>query len=227
MLTNIVMLCHDRYALTKQAVASIRTNTNPAAYTLTLVDDNSQDFRTRNFLRDQVLYFPQNTTLVSVVGGKHVLGALKNLGVRHSELTFGRGDWLCVLDCDVCVFPGWLDRLTKPEPEGAVILGGCRHPYHAINVDHGDWVETDAVAGYCQVMSWLLWDQVGPYDANASGTGQSEDYSICRRAVACGEEWWVGYVHPPVLTHTGITDSNGNPVTGADQFERIEGVLYL
>lgn len=225
-MTNIIVLCHDRYRLTVQTIQSIRRNTDPAAYTLTLVDDDSQDFRVRNFLDDQVLYNPKNTTLVRVLGSRHCLGALKNLGVMHSELTFGRGEWLCVLDNDVFVFPGWLDKMVEAcfgHLEEEILIGGVRHPFHQPNGKRGMIDVTDAVAGYCHFMDWATWGYVGPYDANAPGIGQSEDYAICRKVY---EHGFCGYVNPPVMAHCGITNSNGELIASADQIERLEGILY-
>jgi len=225
-MTNIVVLCYERYRLTVQCIESIRKNTKPDEYTLTLVDDDSKDFRVRNFLRDQALYNPKNTTLLEVSNSRHCLGALKNLGVRHSELTFGRGEFLCILDNDVCVFPGWLDTLNEDDPNGSevVLLGGVRHPFHGVNKEHEGWVETDAVAGYCHHFPWGWWDTCGPYDANASGIGQSEDFAFCQRLREYGP---VGYCNPPVMAHCGITDSTGKPIAGAELIERVPGVLYL
>jgi Glycosyl transferase family 2 len=234
-MTNIVVLCHERYRLTVQCLESIRRNTKEGTYTLTLVDDDSQDFRVRNFLRDQAIYHPKDTTLINVVGSKHCLGALKNLGIRHSELTFVRGEWLCVLDHDVCVFEGWLDRLNKLEycgdeykPSlGPFIIGGTRHPFHHVNSGSGtEILSTDAVAGYCHFMNWKAWDKCGPYDANALGIGQSEDFSICQRVIKF-TFGLVGYIDPPVLAHTGITNSHGELIAGHELVERVPGVLYL
>lgn len=223
-MTNIVMLCHERYRLTMQAIQSIRRNTKPEEYTLTLIDDDSHDFRVRNFLWDQAVYNSKNTTLVTVTGSRHCLGALKNLGVRHSEMTFGRGNWLCTMDHDVCVFPGWLDKLSAVIDD-LFIVGGCRHPFHQPrpNPEYEDsrFVQTDAVAGYCQFMEWDDWDGYGPYVTDAPGIGQSEDFAICQKASV------VGYVTPPVLTHTGITNSRGELIAGHELIERVPGVLYL
>lgn len=227
-MTNIVVLCHDRYRLTVQCIDSIRKNTDPESYTLTLVDDYSSDFRVRNYLDDQTLYHPKNTTLVRVYNSKHCLGALKNLGVRHSELTFGCGKWLCILDNDVCVFGGWLQELKARLGGLAQLLGGVRHPHHGINKEYEGWIGTDAVAGYCHFMYWSTWQTYGPYCADAPGIGQSEDFAFSREIVAGDDaEGEVGYIDPPVMAHCGITNSNGEPIAGAELIERVPGVLYL
>jgi len=232
-MTNIVILCHDRYRLTVQCLESIRRNTDPAAYTLTLVDDESTDFRVRNFLDNQALYNPKNTTVVRVIGSRHCLGALKNLGVRHSEMMFGRGEWLCVLDNDVCVFPGWLEPMqwAVRDPNCPTVVGGVRHPYHKPNGvttggTHSQFEWTDAVAGYCHFMTWKCWELFGPYVTDAGGIGQSEDFAFCREVVKCGDGV-VGYVTPPIMAHCGITNSKGELISGHELIERVPGVLYL
>ncbi len=92
---------------------------------------------------------------------------------------------------------------------------------------------TDAVAGYSMLMRWECFDLYGPFEQEAKGIGQSEDYAFCQKVIRGPEATFfescrnlVGYIHPPVLAHCGITNSNGEPATGADQFERVEGYIY-
>lgn len=233
-MTNIVMLVHGRYRLTMQAIDSIRQNTKRGEYTLTIVYDWDSDFRVRNYLVGQADRNPKDTTLIQVHGSRHCLGALKNLGVSYSASNFDHGtgddDWLCILDNDVYMFPGWLDQMRSGWGEDGktpmcAILGGVRHPFHQVNADHGDWEETDAVAGYCHFMSWYAWERLGPYNTEGVGIGQSEDFAICMRAKKAMAG--VGYQKPPVMAHTGITNSKGEPIAGADLIERVPGVLYL
>lgn len=228
-MTNIVVLCHERYRLTMQCIDSIRSSTKDGTYTLTLVDDDSQDFRVQNYLRDQALYHPKDTTSVFVMSSNHILGGLKNLGIGASLYRFGTPEYLCVMDNDVCVFPGWLETLEKTLIAGPCrILGGVRHPFHGVNKKHKGWDETDAVAGYCHFMEYLTYAIQGPYVHDAPGIGQSEDFAICQRTVNDGLNGGpVGYLNPPVMTHCGITNSKGKPIDGADQIERVPGVLYL
>jgi len=227
-MTNIVVLCHDRYKLTVQCIESIRKNTGPGTYNLTLVDDYSSDFRVRNYLHELTIYNPRNTTLIRVYNSRHCLGALKNLGVMHSELMFGHEQWLCVLDSDVYLMPGWLDAMTMAlQTPSLAIVGGIRHPFHAVNKTLENGVEcTDAVAGYCHFMTWSDWIALGGhYVADAPGIGRSEDFELCQRAVKRGAK--VGYINPPVMAHCGITNSNGELIAGADQTVYVPGVLYL
>jgi hypothetical protein len=225
-MTNLIMIAKGRDRLTKQAIESVVENTQD--YNLTLVMDS---------LSGPPWTLPKNATEIRTHSG--ILGELRNLGAYWSAEKFGQGEWICFLDNDVAVFAKWLEVMTgmfKPGIEPPTLIGGCRHPHHQPNQNRlaswAHWKEegrvleiTDAVAGYSMLMSWSTWELHGPFDANAPGIGQSEDYALCRRVKAAGGI--VGYVDPPVLAHTGITNTNGKPATGADLFPRVPGLLYL
>jgi GT2 family glycosyltransferase len=226
-MTNVVMIARDRHRLTEQALKSLYVNTPKRQYTLVLMDDGS-GYSMENVLMR--LDWEQPETWISLRLGKPtgIVGLNRNLGAWFSERYFVRGEYLCFADNDVYFRPGWLAQMTetmKLDPNLA-ILGGQRHPYHGINQVnlYGHVEETDAVAGYAMMMRWDVWEAVGPFDAHAKGLGQSEDYALCRKAYAQG--MYVGYHNPPTILHTGMTDTNGKPIAGAEQFERFEGVLY-
>ncbi len=176
-----------------------------------------------------------NTSVISLTPPCNVTGRLKNLGAYWSEKQFGRGEWLLFIDDDVAFLPGWLEQMTRAMSliKRVWLLGGNRHPYHGVNETYPtydpNWrtyIEvTDAVAGYSMLMRWGTFDEYGPFDAHAKGIAQSEDYAFARRIVKDGGK--AGYIHPPVLYHTGITNSSGQPATGAEKIERKEGILYL
>lgn len=224
-MTNIIMLARNRHALTEQALRSLARNTPRDAFSFTFVDDDSDPGG------PDVYDYVENSTRLYLQCSNHNLGALKNLGVYWSERMFGRGDWLAVLDNDICVIdPNWMKRVGRMI-KYMKIIGGCRHPFHGINesivaengADH--FLITDAVSGYSHFMEWPTWDRFGPYpETGAPGINQSEDYAFCRKAVDAG--LLVGYIDPPVLVHTGITNSNGEPAVGAEKFLRVPGVLY-
>ena len=241
-MVSIVMLCHNRLRLLEQALKSLSDNTDPKTFTLTLVDDGSDDFRVKKLLRSLER---KHVSLLEVSNSGHVLANLKNIGVAWSAARFGYktgiphhaydGDYLGVFDSDVCFFPGWLPKmieaLTKAdfgEGRSVSLVGGCRHPFHGVNGLMGDegYIEkTDAIAGYSHFMRWNTWERFGPYPSGcAAGIGQSEDHAFSLKIVQSGD--FVGYVNPPVLAHCGITDSNGKPAIGSDQFQRFPGVLY-
>lgn len=242
-MTNIVMLCRGRMRLSEQALNSLFANTDPDTYTLTVVSDAEDDFRITKMLRS---IQRKNFTLLEVSGSGHVLATLKNLGVAWSAQRFGYsttppshayiGDWLAIFDNDVCFFPNWLPRMISAmersdfgDGRKISLLGGNRHPFHGINKlwgDEGYIEETDAVAGYSLFMRWSAWEKYGPFPRDcAPGIGQSEDFWLSRKIIDSGDR--VGYINPPCLAHCGVTDSNGNPATGADQIEQVGGVVYL
>ena len=228
-MTSIVMLVRDRPRLTDQALESIYNHSVPGHYTLTIMDDGSLP-ATRKLLVDRT-----NTVVCHFSRSIGILGFLRNIGAQVSEKVFGRSDWLCFLDNDVAVFEGWLPALMELGsrlplfPRQAFVIGGQRHPFHQATTAHNFddcmvFNEVDAVAGYSMFMSWDTWDRFGPFDANAKGIGQSEDWAFSRRVKKGGGI--VGYTPPPVLAHCGVTDSLGKPATGHEAFERFPGLIY-
>lgn len=225
-MTNIVMITKGRINLAFQAFESIRMHTDMDSYNLTIVDDGSDP--------PIKIDGTNNVVVMHVRPSKGIVGLVRNIGASVAEQYWGPSEYICFLDNDVCITSSlWLhsfqDGVDIFHLEGrSAILGGQRHPFHGVNLTHyrlETIEETDAVAGYSLFMRWDTWKKYGPFPANQPGTGASEDYALCRRVVDDGG--LVGYVHPPVLAHCGITNTDGKPATGADQFERVPGLLYL
>ena len=74
------------------------------------------------------------------------------------------------------------------------------------------------------LMKWHTWATFGPFKAKDIGIMCGEDVDICVNINKAGGK--VGYIHPPVLEHCGLTNSVGGKATGADQIKQVEGVLY-
>jgi GT2 family glycosyltransferase len=234
---NVVMLVRDRPKLTRQALHTFTQNTDDV-WTLTLIDDASQP-ETRDLLRS----FARNTKNVALLRNevsKGIVGQARNLGVYWSDRFFLRGQRLVLADNDIAFNPKWASTMQEMQLRIPVaVLGGQRHPYHGVNdsqipletnvsgkcVRSSGCVEiTDAVAGYLQMMPWQAWDEFGPLDAHAPGVCQSEDFAFCQKIVKAGRK--VGYIHPPVVIHTGLTRTDGSPAVGAEAMERVAGVYY-
>ncbi len=222
---NIVMLTRDRPRLLRQSLVTLYENTPHDAFNLCLVDDWSTDPTALNIISAFNEY--ENFWWASTPPAGHVLADCKNFGVEQSEARFGRGDYLLLCDNDVCFLPGW-HRILPPLSSQAAVVGGARHPYHAVNSRHrtrdGYLELTDAVAGTSQLMLWSIWDTYGPLQGNAPGVCQSEDFAFCQRIVADG--LFVGYSAPACILDCGITNSDGQPSPGADVKPRVEGVYY-
>lgn len=239
-MTNIVLLCRDRYRLTQQALTSLHDHTAPDSYNLTLVDDGSSDFRTQRLLR--VTAEDSRVTLLELMNSGHVIAQMKNLGVAWSEQRFGRGDWLYLSDSDVYFRDGWLKKLTlaacATEPHGFRLFGGQLHPFHRPTegvaiLDHGTGVlghmviECQILDGPSWLMRWSTWDLCGPFKRDAApGPCQSEEYPFCQKIVN-DEDKKIGVIVPHVVVHTGLTQTNGKDAPGRAERELIipKGVL--
>ena len=226
---NIVLLVKDRPRITEQTLRTLYENTPEDQFNVVCIDDGSY-VQTAQLLADWCIRHP-NMRGIRLSASIGIVGWLRNIGASASERYFGRGEWLYFSDCDVAFFPNWLPHMIhamKLNPE-VKILGGCRHPYHGVNMQlpmgNGRSVAlTDAVAGYSLMMRWSCYDEFGPFASNQKGVGASEDYAMARKIVEAG--WRVGYIEEPVLTHTGISNTDGKPATGHESFHRFPGVAY-
>ncbi len=229
-MVNIVLETNgSRPRLLEQTLRTLYENTPKDQFNLVMIFDGQEPASPE--WMNPISY--ANTSILRLDPPCNVTGRLKNLGAYWSEKQFGRGEWLLFIDDDILVLPGWLEKMQAAfEFDSRIaIVGGCRHPYHGVNKQFAFTEEsgacfecTDAVAGYCLMMKWSTWKTFGEFDAHAKGIGQSEDFAICRKAVEKGR--LVGYVNPPVVSHCGITNSNGQPATGSELFSRIPGGLY-
>ncbi len=228
---NVVMLIKDRPVLTAQALYSLFHNTN-GDFNLTVVDDESGE---KSLVTSKET---ERTTVLKIHNSKGITGQARNLGVYWAEKYWGRGDWLYLSDNDVYFTEGWDKKMTwafnSPKVQPMLrLLGGSTHPYHGANKSveiggsiTGDSVRIDthdAVSGYSHLMEWHTWDSYGPLDAHAKGIRQSEDWAFCQKIIHDGGV--VGSIDPPVVYDCGLTDTFGNPATGADKILRYEGII--
>lgn len=234
-MTNIVMLCHGRLRLLEQSIESLFDHTPDSEFNLTLVADQPMDFRISRFLERAVVC--PNATLLTIDKSAHVLARAKNIGVAWSEQTFSRGDWLYLSDSDVYFTPGWLPKMIAhaedSELEGFRLWGGQAHPFHKPVgepwIGNGGKVLRDLAVldGPSWLLRWDSWRHWGPFNPNCvGGVCQSEEYEICTKIrTAKGN---IGVLHPPVVYHTGLTNSDGKDAPGRVEREaqRVEGVLY-
>jgi hypothetical protein len=223
MKVNCVMLVRDRPELTYQAITTMFMNAGSIPLNLTIMDDGSSAFGTS--LEDQ--HAGENIVVVRLFPPRGIVGLARNFGIRVSEQVFGRGDFLYLADNDSYHCPRWLETLTyaltSAEPRGVRLLGGTNHPYHQANTHLPLSVDVrthNAVAGLSHLMRWDTYDRFGPFDANAKGVGQSEDFAFCRRIVEAG--FMVGSVYPRVVLNCGLVDSYGKPCIG---YEAVKGEL--
>ena len=226
-MTNIVMICRDRYKLTKQALESLDAHTDRGAYTITIVDDGSMAFRVRGLLARFCEDHPGQAQLITLNTSDHVLARAKNIGVSWARESFGEGDWLYLSDSDVWFAPGWLKALEgfalATERQGLRLWGGQCHPFHQPERELVHGYEVAVLDGPSWLMRWNNW--TGLSRDCASGPCQSEEYPFCKAIRDDGDR--IGVIHPHVVVHTGLTQTDGKDAPGRAERQAMipQGVL--
>lgn len=217
---KIVLITKDRPELTKQAIETMKANAhNWDRHKLVVVWDGIWD----------------GTTAGSgffSTGKQLGVGGAKNFGVKVHEdfeiLSFD--DIIMFSDNDMYYLPDWDSQLeyVMSHDKPPIQLGGWKHPYHAGKMlkdyrflysgrteDQDKAVsiqEVDAVTGNCFVIRYGDWLKYGPFDANAIGPGQSEDFALSQKIKADNKV--VATLDPPVAIHCGLANCEGKPATG-------------
>jgi hypothetical protein len=233
---NIIMLVHNRHGLTWQALRTLYQNTPEELFNLVIVDDDSRDtLKDSDPLEpslNSMVRMGDNYTTLRISPSKGITGQARNLGVYFAEKYWGRGDYLLLLDNDLFMTQRWLETLIAAfnlveVTRQCKLLGGWNHPFlqptpgtpimaewAAGRIPGFQYKEHDAVAGACQLMRWKTWDAFGPLDSHSPGVGQSEDFKFSQDIIKAGGK--VGSLYPRCVLNTGLTNSFGQPSTGAD-----------
>ena len=194
--TSIVMLTLDALDYTQGAIESIRLYT-PQPYELIVVDNGSAD-KTRDYVR--------------TVPGARLVSNAENLGYARGNnqgLALAAGDPVVLLNNDVLVAPGWLERMLDVlERDPSVGIVGPRSNYVAgrqrfpevpyrdqtgfeefafglAERHRGEEWPVPWVAGFCLVVRRAVVDQIGGLDPRF-GLGNYEDNDFCLRAGLAG-----------------------------------------
>lgn len=238
---TIMLAGAGRDRLTMQALRSYTTHTDGLYNRLFVVveDDKQKELIRRLCMAVMPGHMFCSTEIVYAPSAKGNLGELRNWGAIMA-LRSAHPSYLHFVDNDVCFLPDYQTVLM--EALGTVdIVGGCRHPYHVgrlirfFSVTVGTMSGTlvspdevlvwkyaltaaDAVAGYSMFMRASTFTQLGGFVTTGKGIAASEDWEYCQRAKVRGKR--VAYVEPAVLLHCGLTNSNGDRCTGADEIEK-------
>ncbi len=211
---SIIVLIHNALAATRRCVAALRAHTGPS-HELILVDNGSAA-DTVAFLRETAAAHPACRLILSAENLGFAAG--NNLG-----LAAARGRDVVLVNSDVVVTPGWLERLiacADAHPR-AGLVGPCTNrisgPQQVANVDYDqdslagldDWAARFAAGqagqasphwravGFCVLIRRALLETIGGLDPRF-GRGNFEDDDYALRARLGGFESWIAgdcFVH--------------------------------
>ncbi len=194
-LSSIVILTYNQLQYTRQCVESIQSRTTQP-YELIFVDNGSTD-GTVDYLRSL-----SNVTVIENTENRGYAAGV-NQGIRAS-----RGEYIVLLNNDVVVTSGWLDRhLNALDRDRSIGLVGPTLTWpecpQMIDPPYKDLAELETFAhtwatekegcvedvpeliGACMATRREVIDRVGLLDEDF-GIGQCEDKDFCRRVAAAG-----------------------------------------
>jgi len=211
---SLVMLTHNALPFTRQCVASILAHTRPP-YELICVDNGSTD-GTPAYLASLANQHRQ----ITLLAGQHNLGFA---GGNNRGLAIARGHHVVLINNDIVVTPGWLERLQDCSEQadniGIVgpmtnnISGPQQLPRVGYNTRTLEGLDAFACAqaarcegiarpywravGFCMLIKREVVDVIGGLDERFE-RGNFEDDDFCLRALLAGYETWLAadcFVH--------------------------------
>ena len=220
---NVILITTgNRPELLNQTMASLIQNAaEPAAHHLTVVCDG----RIVQFDRSM-----PNTIIVNTTS--QGASASRNIGAG-SVPKYRRREGVLFLDDDVYMCKDWDARLMSLATWAPrSIISGYSHPYNQVEAKIGHNIterdnegnvktlfevrygEPLVISSVAMMMSWELFDIVGPWD-EPGGPGGSEDYALCMRAKEKGYDFAV--TDPQCVLHTGLLSSKGEKIVGHEE----------
>ncbi|HET8579043.1 MAG TPA: glycosyltransferase family 2 protein [Methylomirabilota bacterium] len=222
MATSVVLVVHNRLALTRACLESLRPTTAP--FDLCVVDNGSTD-GTPAFFRDFPYPYPltyhrneANTGLISALNQGAQLAKAEFLCFLHNDTEMRERDWLARLEA----------ALEAPERIGLAGLYGVRRlrrdgRYVGRTIVHclaerptlrAERVEVAAVDGVCLFLRRALLDSVGGFDEGYGFFhGYDRDLSFAVREAG----WRCAVVNAPFVHRGGGTRTGeAAPVSPAD-----------
>ncbi len=185
---DIIIPIWNQLELTKRCLESVLASTEEPIR-LILVDNGSQP-PTRRAL-DQ--FQAESRLPTQIIRNDSNLGFIRasNQGLRCS-----RGPWVCLLNNDTIVTPGWLTEMLKvarSDPKIGLVNPTSNslgfHPgktpladYAAgLKAESGRWTELSTALGFCLLARRSLFERIGFLD-ESFGMGNFDDDDLSRRA---------------------------------------------
>ncbi len=196
-LCDIILPTYNGLNYVKECISSILEKTPQYLYHLYIINDNSDSITTR-----YLAVIAQNYTNVSLVCNDSNLGFLQscNKGLKH-----GSAHYLLLMNSDVIVVNGWLERMLECAESDSRIAAVNPLTNHAANINipmtpganfySMDWhvsqitrrLYPDVVTGvgFCMLLRRSALDDVGLFD-EIYGGGYCEESDLCMRLTTNG-----------------------------------------
>ena len=191
---DIIIPIWNQRERTRRCLTSILTHTR-APYRLLLID-NASEKPTQQFLEQ---FRRKGLCPVILIRNEENLGNVKavNQGIRVSNAPY-----VCALDNDTVVFPGWLEKMIQAaesrEEIGIANPGsnslGYQKPWYlswtrfaeqVARCEKGRIIEMGTATGFCMLIKRNVIDQIGGW-CEDYGMGYYEDRDYSRRAAQAG-----------------------------------------
>jgi GT2 family glycosyltransferase/glycosyltransferase involved in cell wall biosynthesis len=208
---DVVVPVFNALALVRECVHSILADTQPARFRLWLIDD-AGDATTAAFLRDTVARDPRAEYVRNEVN-------VGFLGSANRGMGLGAAEFVVVVNSDVIVTPGWLQRMlvcarSDPRiasvnpltnrasqidlamPPGANFRSLARH----LETRSPSYPDIVTGVGFCLLLRRAALEQVGLFDP-VYGKGYCEESDLCMRLTTSG--WRTVVADNAYLYHRG------------------------
>jgi GT2 family glycosyltransferase len=190
---SILIVVHEHVDLTRICIGSIRRDSPPGSYELLIFDNASTD-GTRDFLRREI----ENNEDTRVFFNERNDGFMTPMNYLAKQAL---GRYLVVLNNDLKVCPGWLDRMEHEfAGKPMMALVGLKQNCGEIGPDgNGRPVKTrlEYIEASCMMMPRAIYEEHGLFDDQYYYFGYYEDSDLSLRLRARGYE--IATVDLPII----------------------------
>lgn len=217
--TSIIILTHNQLEYTKKCINSIFKHTKET-FELIVVDNGSTD-GTVEYLESEAGGRGQAAgARIRIIKNKENLGFAAG---NNQGMAAAKGDYILLMNNDIVVTPGWLERLitcAERKPQIGIVGPVSNYvsgpqlirdvTYNTSDLDGLDDFATEfsnrytgntkrfiRVVGFCMLIKRAVIDKIGGLDARY-GLGNFEDDDFSLRAALAGFESWIAqdcFVH--------------------------------